>query len=262
MLVHARGVRINVLDQGSGDPVVLLHGVGCTVRSLTPQIEALAPTRRVVAVDLRGHGASDRTYGRMSLRDYGDDVLAVMSELGIDGAPVVGISMGGMVAQAMALTAPDRVTALVLADTCARADAEMAGGMRAVGSLAAAEGMRTAAEHVKPVTFCATALVENRPYVREFEEAFCANDPLTFGIAMAALAELDFLDGLPRLTVPTLVLVGSEDVLTGLEHSEAIAAAVPGAELHVIDKAGHLSNLDGPEEFNAHVIRFLNGATA
>ncbi|MFF9040569.1 alpha/beta fold hydrolase [Streptomyces sp. NPDC014892] len=262
MLVSARGIRINVLDHGSGDPVILLHGVGCTVRSLAPQLEALAPTRRVVAVDLRGHGSSDRTYGRMSLRDYADDVLAVMSELGIDSAPVVGVSMGGMVAQAMALAAPDRVTALVLADTCARADAEMAGGMRAVGSLAATEGMKTAVEHVKPVTFCAAALVENRPYVREFEEGFCANDPVTFGIAMAALADLDFLDELPRITVPTLVLVGAEDVLTGLEHSEAIAAAVPGAQLRIIEKGGHLSNLDRAEEFNAHLIRFLNGEKA
>ncbi|MEU6142000.1 alpha/beta fold hydrolase [Streptomyces sp. NPDC047081] len=259
MLVSARGVRINVLEHGSGDPVILLHGVGCTAQTLTPQLEALAPTRRALAVDFRGHGASDRTYGRMSLRDYADDVLAVMSELGIDRAAVVGVSMGGMVAQAMALSAPDRVTALVLADTCARADAEMAAGMKAVGSLAATEGMKTAAEHVKPVTFCAAALVENRPYVQEFEEGFRANDPLTFGVAMAALAELDFLDDLPRITVPTLVLVGAEDVLTRLEYSEAIAAAVPGAELRVIEKAGHLSNLDQSEVFNDHLIRFLDG---
>lgn len=257
MLVSARGIRFNVLDHGSGDPVVLLHGVGCNTRSLTPQLEALARTRRVVAVDLRGHGASDRTYGRMSLRDYADDVLAVMSELGRAGAPVVGVSMGGMVAQAMALAAPGRVTALVLADTCAKADAEMAAGMRGVGSLAAAEGMKAAAEQVKPVTFCAAALAEKRPYVAEFTEEFSANDSLTFGIAMAALAELDFLDGLPRITVPTLVLIGAEDVLTGLECSEAIAAAIPGAELRIVEKAGHLSNLDRPEEFNAHVIRFL-----
>jgi pimeloyl-ACP methyl ester carboxylesterase len=88
-------VRINVIDRGSGDRVVFLHGVGCNARNWEPQLQALAPTRRVVAVDSRGHGLSDRTYGAMSLRDYADDVLAVMSGLGISRAPVAGMSMGG-----------------------------------------------------------------------------------------------------------------------------------------------------------------------
>ena len=260
MLISARGVRINVSDRGAGDPVVFLHGVGCSARSWEKQLEALAATRRVVAVDTRGHGLSDRTYGRMSLQDYADDVLAVMSELGISSAPIVGISMGGMVAQTMALTAPGRVSSLLLADTCARADPEMAAGMKAVGSLALTSGMKAAAESVKPATFCAAAIAENRPHVRDFEEQFCATDPLTFSIAMDALAGLDVLDGLARITAPVLVLIGAEDVLTPLVYAKAIASAVPGAELRVIERAGHLSNLDEPEAFTDHLVRFLDQA--
>lgn len=260
MLVSARGVRINVIDRGAGDPVIFLHGVGCTVRSLEPQLEALAASRRVIAVDSRGHGLSDRTYGRMSVRDYADDVLAVMSELGICQAPVVGVSMGGTIAMTMALAAPERVTRLVLADTFARADADMAAGMQGVSSVALTHGMHAAAEQVKPATFCAAAITEQRPYVRDFHEQFAAMDPYAFSIAMNAIAELDLLDDLSRISVPTLVLIGAEDVLTGLERSEAIAVAVPNAELRVIEKAGHLSNLDEPGAFTDHLIQFLNQA--
>jgi 3-oxoadipate enol-lactonase len=257
VLVDARGVRINVVDRGSGEPVVFLSGVGCSSRSWEPQLRALAATRRVVAVDHRGHGLSDRPSGRMSLRDYADDVLAVMSALAISRAPVVGISMGGMVAQAMALSAPERVAGLVLAATCARADAEMAANMRATGAAALAHGMKATAESVRPVTFSAAAIAENQPHVREFAEQFATTDPYAFSIAMNAIAELDVLDDLPRLDVPTLVLVGAEDVLIPPEYAKAIASAVPGAELHVIDGAGHLCNLDCPEAFTDHLVRFL-----
>lgn len=257
MLVSVRGVRINAIDRGSGDPVIFLHGVGCNARSWEPQLEALAATRRVVAVDSRGHGLSDRTYGRMSVQDYADDVLAVMSELGISRAPVVGISMGGTIALTMALCAPGRVAGLVVADSFARADADMRAGMKGVGSVALTQGMKAAAEQVKPVTFCAAAITEQRPYVQEFEEQFAATDPYTFGIAMDAIAELNVLDDLPRIGVPTLVVIGAEDVLARLEFSRAIASAVPGAELRVIEKAGHLSNLDEPGAFTSHLTEFL-----
>jgi pimeloyl-ACP methyl ester carboxylesterase len=111
-----------------------------------------------------------------------------------------------------------------------------------------------------PATFSRAAIAENRRYVRDFEESFSSTDPLAFNIGLLAIAELDLTDELHRIDVPTLVLVGEEDALTPPEHSKAIASAVPGAELVVIDDAGHLSNLDQADVFTEHLVRFLDAA--
>ncbi|MGW0710278.1 alpha/beta fold hydrolase [Streptomyces sp. NPDC002643] len=258
MLSPAHKARNNVVDRGTGDPVLFLHGIGCNALTWEPQLRALETSRRVIAVDARGHGGSAPAGGPLTLRDYADDVLTVMSELGIERAPVVGLSMGGMVAMTMALSAPERVSGLVLADTGAHANEQMAAMMRASGAAAVEYGMRANVEQMTPMIFAAAALAENRPYIKEFQEQVALTDAYSFSVALGAIAELDLLDDLPRLDVPALVLVGAEDQTLPPVFSEAIASAVPGAELHVIDGAGHMANLDRPEVFTDHLVRFLS----
>ncbi|MFD3925770.1 alpha/beta fold hydrolase [Streptomyces sp. NPDC058614] len=258
MLSPAHEAHNNVVDRGTGDPVLFLHGIGCNALTWEPQLQVLASSRRVIAIDARGHGGSPPAEGPMTLRDYADDVLAVMSALGIERAPVVGLSMGGMVAMTMALAAPERVTGLVLADTGAHANEQMAAMMRAAGASAVEYGMRANVEQMTPALFSSAALAENPPYIREFQDQVATTDPYSFSVALGAIAELDLLDDLPRLDVPTLVLVGDEDQSLPPEFSKAIASAVPGAELHVIEDAGHMANLDQPEVFTDHLVRFLS----
>lgn len=260
MLISARGVHINAIDRGAGEPVVFLHGIGGDAGNWAPQLDVLAATRRVVALDSRGFGQSDRTYGRMSLADYAQDVLLVMSELGISRAPIVGLSVGGMIAQTVALAAPERVARLVLADTSSHSDADMRAQQTAAGAAAIAHGMPATAAALMPAIFSQAAIAEQRRYVRDFEESFSSTDPLTYSIGLQAIAELDVTEELHRIDVPTLVLVGDEDVLTPPEHSKVIASAVPGAELFVIGDAGHVSNLDQPGVFTEHLVRFLDAA--
>jgi 3-oxoadipate enol-lactonase len=258
VLSSAHEAQINVIDRGAGDPVLFLHGIGCNALTWEPQLRALETSRRVIAVDARGHGGSAPADGPMTLRDYANDVLAVMSDLGIERAPVVGLSMGGMVAMTMALAAPERVSALVLADTGAHANADMATNMKMAGAAAVEYGMRANVEQMTPLLFAAAALAENPPYIKEFQDQVAATDAYSFSVALGAIAELDLLDDLPRVGVPTLVLVGAEDQSLPPVFSEAIAAAVPGAELRVIDQAGHMANLDQPEIFTEHLMRFLS----
>ncbi|MER7182325.1 alpha/beta fold hydrolase [Streptomyces hyaluromycini] len=258
MLSPAHEAHNNVVDRGTGDPVLFLHGIGCNALTWEPQLQVLESSRRVIAIDARGHGGSPPAEGPMTLRDYADDVLAVMSDLGIERAPVVGLSMGGMVAMTMSLAAPERVSGLVLADTGAHANADMAANMKMAGAAAVEYGMRANVEQMTPMLFAAAALAENRPYIKEFQDQVATTDAHSFSVALGAIAELDLLDDLPRLDVPTLVLVGDEDQTLPSVFSEAIAAAVPGAELQVIDEAGHMSNLDQPEVFTDHLVRFLS----
>lgn len=118
--------------------------------------------------------------------------------------------------------------------------------------------MPAVATALTPAIFSPAAIASKRAYVRQFEESFASVDPLVFNIGLRAIAELDLTDQLHRIEAPTLVLVGDEDVLIPPEHSKTIAAAVPGAELVLIDGAGHVANLDQPEVFTEHLVRFLD----
>ena len=260
MLISARGIRFNVLDRGAGDPVLFLHGIGGDATNWAPQLDALAATRRVLALDMRGFGRSDRTLGTMTLRDYADDVDAVLDSLNLEQVDVVGLSMGGMVAQTLALNSPARVRSMVIADSSACADEQMAANLTASGTAAVSFGMGAVAQGFMPVTFSASAVASDAPHVGRFAEGFSATDPIAFQIGLNAIAQLDLVDDLGEIKAPTLVVVGEEDALTPPEHSKVIADGIAGARLEVIGHAGHLANLDQPERFTELLTDFLSTA--
>ena len=261
MLVSVGDLQINAEVRGEthqGTPVVFLHGIGGDGSNWNPQLNALATRYRVVAIDSRGFGASEAKGENLTLEDYADDIRRVLGALEIDRAHVVGLSMGGMMAQALALNAPELVASLVLADTSARADELMATNLKASGEAALLYGMTAVAQMFMPATFCQTAIAENREYVQTFQDAFCATDPQAFNTGLQAIAELDFLDRLDQITVPTLVVVGTDDALTPPEHAKAIAAQIADARLVLLDGAGHMSNLDNADEFTQLLTEFLD----
>jgi 3-oxoadipate enol-lactonase len=260
MRVAAGELQINAEVRGEthdGTPVVFLHGIGGNGSNWRPQLDALSARHRVVAIDSRGFGASEAKGEDLALEDYADDVRRTLDALEIDQAHVVGLSMGGMMAQALALNAPEKVASLVLADTSARADELMATNLKASGEAALQHGMSVVADIFMSATFCPAAVEDNRDYVQTFRDGFCATDPQAFNTGLQAIAGLDFLDRLSRVAVPTLVVVGSGDMLTPVEHSEAIAARITDARLVVLDGAGHMSNLDNADEFTQVMTEFL-----
>lgn len=260
MRVSTGKVEINVEVRGEahgGAPVVFLHGIGGNGANWEPQLEALSARHQVVAIDSRGFGASQFAGEGLTLEDYADDVRRTLDALGIDRAHVVGLSMGGMMAQALALNAPERVASLVLADTSARADELMATNLKASGEAALQHGMAAVADMFLPATFCPAAIEEDREYVQTFRNHFCATDPQAFDVGVQAISKLNFLDQLSQITAPALVVVGSGDLLTPVENSEAIAARIVGARLEVLDGAGHVSNLDNADEFTQLLSEFL-----
>ena len=117
MKLIANGITQHYVRSGEGPSVVLIHALGLDHRLWQPQIERLANTCQVIAYDVRGHGQSDVPSGPYTLSDFAEDLEGLLDALGVDGAHVVGISMGGMISQAFALAQPQRVRSLVLADT-------------------------------------------------------------------------------------------------------------------------------------------------
>ncbi|MGB3301140.1 MAG: alpha/beta fold hydrolase [Gordonia sp. (in: high G+C Gram-positive bacteria)] len=254
---------MNVTELGGGNdgiPVVFLHGIGGDGRNWRPQMEALADTYRVLAIDSRGFGESQMAGEDLALEDYADDIARTLDAVGIDRAHFVGLSMGGMITQALALNHPNIVASVVLADTSSASDETVATNLAASGQAALTIGMAAVSEMFMPATFCAAAIAEDREYYREFVEAFCATNPDAFNAGLQAIAGLNFTDRLPEIAVPALVIVGSDDMLLPVVHSETIAAAIPGATLAVLDGAGHMANLDSEAEFTQLLINFLEQA--
>jgi 3-oxoadipate enol-lactonase len=242
---------------GAGSPVVLMHAIGCDHRMWDSLAPALAPSHRVLAIDARGHGASPVPPRPYSLGDLAGDVVALLDRLGLECADFVGLSMGGMVGQALALAHPGRLDRLVIACSTssygpegpaswqARIRAVEQGGLEAIGEMVAAryfsDGFRAAHPGV----------------VRTVMERFLRTPREGYLGCCDAIAALDFARDLGRIAAPTLVVAGELDTGTPPAMSEAIARGIPNAQLVVIPGAAHLAAVEAPEAFDAAVVRFL-----
>jgi pimeloyl-ACP methyl ester carboxylesterase len=259
--VDVGGRTIAYRRAGSGPPLVLLHGFLCDSRVWRPQLAALADEFDVVAWDAPGAGRSPDPPGAFTLEDWASSLADFLAALGLQRAHVVGLSWGGLLAQELFRLAPERIETLVLADTYAGWKGSL-GGAVAEQRLARCErdSSLPADEFVDlwvPVEFFTDTVSPDvvdtmAAVVRDFH-------PHGFRLMARSLAEGDTTDLLRRIDVATLLLWGDGDRRSPLEVASAFAAAVPAAELHVIANAGHVSNLERPDEFTAHVRRFARG---
>jgi 3-oxoadipate enol-lactonase len=242
---------------GSGEPVVLVHPIGTDHHMWEALGTSLAPRFRVVRVDVRGHGKSPVPARPYTLGGLADDVLGVLDRLQIGRAHWIGLSIGGMIGQAFALTRGDRLGKLVIANST---------------SSYGTEGPRMWEARAKAVEEGGLASIKDMVMGRYFSEAFRAQQPEAVAAVserfMAtpvegylgccdAIARLDFAAALPRIKAPTLVIAGELDVGTPVAMSEAIASRIPGARLAVIPGASHISAVEKPLEFERLVKDFF-----
>jgi 3-oxoadipate enol-lactonase len=259
-IARVRGIEMAYDDVGGGPAVVMLHGFPFNRSMWRGQTEALRATRRVVAPDLRGHGGTT-VAETATMEEMADDVAALFDKLNIERATVAGLSMGGYVALAFFRKYARRVGALVLADTRAVADTEEAKRTREeTARRALAEGMEQIADAMLP-KLLSKETRERRPEVVERVRAMMlATRPVGAAAALRGMAlRRDQTGLLPEIKVPTLVVVGSEDMITPPSDAEAMCAKMEGSRLARIEGAGHVSNLERPEEFNRALVEFLHG---
>lgn len=263
------GARVHYLDVGPAEtgaggsqlPLVLLHAFPLHAGMWAPQLEHLSARRRIVAPDLLGFGGSDapESMFRYTMLGYADLVAGLLDQLGLDRVVLGGLSLGGYVAFAVLRQYADRVAALILADTRASADTAEVFDRRTdqqdqvarVGTAALIEVLLAGllSEHTR------TSRLELVEQVRRL----MANPPAGYIGALEAMKHRpDATDELARIAVPTLVVVGEDDGLSPPEVARAMQERIPRAELAVLPRAGHLSNLEAGEEFNAAVEGFLS----
>jgi 3-oxoadipate enol-lactonase len=261
MNAYINGINIDYSDQGSGTPLVFLHAFPLNRAMWRPQLAGLSGRFRTIALDLRGHGASDAPLWRFSLEDYADDVRGLLDHVSIERAVLIGLSMGGYVSFAFYRKFPERVRALVLADTRAQGDSEEGRAARfSLAQTAYRQGQAAVAEIMIPKLLGATSLQTRPDLVREVRHMIEANQVSgTIVDCMAMAGRQDSVPLLPRVNCPVLVLVGEEDYTTPMADAQLIAQHVAGARLVTIPGAGHLSNVEQPERFNKAVGDFVEG---
>lgn len=254
---ESRGLRLAYEEAGEGPAVLFLHAFPLSRQFWRPQVEALAGSFRCIVPDLSGFGESQAVAaagGGQACRmaDFAADAVALLGHLGIQRAVVCGCSMGGYAALALAAGYPERLRALVLADSRAGADAEDGRQRRLdMARRVGVEGTGFVAEAMIPKLLGKTSH-ERRPELRRWlEEQIAAAPPAGVAAAQRGMAERpDQGPLLPRIAVPALIVVGEEDELTPPEESARMAREIPGARLVVIPEAGHLASLERPEAFN------------
>jgi pimeloyl-ACP methyl ester carboxylesterase len=263
-----KGVNIYYESHGGGSPLVFAYGLGGNTGEWAGQVAAFSERYRFIIWDPRGHGRSDSPPNReqYGLQISAEDLHGLLDHLGIDKAYVGGLSMGGGIAARFTVAHPERVAALLIIDSASASGLPMSPEMRAMREktvdLAETQGMGAVADYSIQSNPNLRTQAEAGPEALEgLRQMFLDLNPTGYANTIRAMLEPDFpTEKLSEITVPTLVLAGDQD--PALEPARLTHARIPGSQLVVIPGAGHLSNLDKPEEFNAHILEFLSKVEA
>jgi 3-oxoadipate enol-lactonase len=257
---HIAGApRITIDHLGSGPLVLMMHGIGGNRTNWHDQLAAFGEKFRATAWDARGYGASDDYDGPLDFSDFSHDLLRALDHFKVAKAHLVGLSMGGLIAFDFYATHPERVATLTICDSMP--------GMTGLSDEARREFIRIRQEpllHGKEPRDIAPAvaktLVGKSARPGSFERLVASMSALhkdSYLKTIEATTNYARTLVLENIQVPTHIVVGDEDALTPPSLSRAMAARIPGARLTIIEGAGHLSNIEQPESFNAAVLAFL-----
>jgi pimeloyl-ACP methyl ester carboxylesterase len=254
--IHVNGVDLYYETHGEGEPVLLIHGLGSSTADWEPQVAALASRFTVIAFDVRGHGRSAKPRERYTIPLFTADTAALIRALGLGPVHAVGISMGGMIAFQLAVSAPGLVRTLAIVNSgpalivrtlsqrlmiLTRIAVVRLMGMRKMGELLAAKLLPEPGLAALRATFV---------------ERWAANDPHAYLSALKALVNWSVMDDLAAITCPVLVLTADADY-TPVAMKQAYTERLPDAELVVIDDAHHFMTLERPEAVNRALTTFL-----
>ena len=247
------GQSLGYVEAGGGaaTPIVFLHGVGSDKSVWHPQLDHLGKTRRAIAFDYPGYGDSDRAPEGTTRDDYAAAILSAMEALTVTQAHICGLSLGGVVAIAMAHHALERCASLILADSFAFHPDGRAIYER---SVAGSRDLPAMAEARVDVLLAQPADPDVR---REVVETMSRIEPAAYRIGAEAVWLADERGRAAAIGVPTLVLCGTEDKITPPDLSDELASLIGRARMEVIQAAGHLTNLEQPQEFNRIVSAFI-----
>ena len=269
--VDIDGAEVNYVDigeQGRHRPILFVHGLGGQWQNWLENIPRFAEQRRVVALDLPGHGCSDMPRDRISIELYGRVTAELAQRLDLAPAVVVGNSMGGFVSAEVAIRRPEIVERLLLASSAGVSQMDVA--KRPVLTLGKAAGLLVSSSVAQ------LELVSRRPRLRHWALSLVARHPSRlkadaayeglmkgtgkpgFDDALRACLEYDFRDRLPQIGCPTLVVWGDKDMIIPVADADRFVELVPGARKLILEDTGHVPMFERPPTFNGHLEDFLS----
>jgi 3-oxoadipate enol-lactonase len=259
MKISANGIQMNYTLEGPADaPVVTMsHSLATDLSMWDPQARVLARRYRVLRYDTRGHGGTDAPAGAYTLSQLADDARALLKALGVARTHWVGLSMGGMIGQTLALSSPELFRSLSLCDTSSRIPADMKHIWDERISSVDAKGMEPVVEGTIARWFTPKFIEAHKDVVDSVRAMIRRTPPKGYVGCCHAIKALDLTDRLKAITLPALIIVGAQDMGTPLSASQAINQQIKGSELVVLDPAAHLSNLEQPEKFTSALEQFL-----
>ena len=251
-------VELNYRIDGVGsEPLVCIHGVGSYLEAWSGVVERLADRFTVVTFDLRGHGRSTRIKGRYEIDDFVRETLAVADLAGFDRFHLAGFSLGGLIAQRLALTHSERLRRLVLLSTVAGRSAEEQQRVRA--RLAALQTGDRGSHYDSSLSRWLTEDFQaaNPELIRRMRERNAENDPDCYAAAYRVLAETDFGGFLDQIRVPTLIATGEDDVGSNPRMARFMHDRIPGSELRILPGLRHSILIEAPEMVAGLMREFL-----
>ncbi|MEN9359606.1 MAG: hypothetical protein RL095_1141 [Verrucomicrobiota bacterium] len=260
-LVTCAGIKLNYEERGRGRPLVLIMGLSAPGAVWEEHVKAYEKHFRCILVDNRGAGDSDKPEGPYSTAMMADDVAALITELKLGPCAVAGISMGGAIAQELALRHPHLVRSLVIISSWAKCDAYAAGVFRHFQTMRRVASPHDFMQLLQLWIFAAPfyAVEANRQALAEgCDKAHEGYMPRHAFLAQAeACIAHDAVSRLPQIRVPTLITVGDLDIFTPLKFSEELHRLIPGSELVVLPGTGHAHHWESLELFNQKTTDFL-----
>jgi 3-oxoadipate enol-lactonase len=259
--VDIDGATISFDDFGKGEiPIIFIHGFPFDKSSWQPQMTYLKKTHRVIAYDIGGFGASITNGEQESIDLFSNDLIKFMDALAIKKAIVCGLSMGGYILLNAVHRFSDRFEAIILSDTQCIADTEAAKEKRSKAIVQIeAEGLKEFADGFIKNVFCQNSLANKPALVETVKEVILKTSQRAVVGTLAALAQrVEMCFSLNGITVPTLIICGKEDIVTPPIQAEFMFGKILNSKLQIIDNAGHLANLEQPDEFNKLLVDFIS----
>jgi pimeloyl-ACP methyl ester carboxylesterase len=263
--LRVRDLEMAVVEEGSGLPLLLVHGFPLDHSMWKYQIANLSQHCRVIAPDLRGFGGTtvtsrSTTLATASMEQMADDLVALLDELGVQEQVLFcGLSMGGYIGWQFARKYENRLKVLVACDTRAIADTpEQAASRRELADRVLREGPAPVADAMLPKLFAGETQERRPDLVSATRDVILRTQPEGIAAALLGLAERpDVTEMLPRIGVATLVIVGEHDAISSPEEMQGIAESIPNAAWVVVPHAGHLSPLENPDVFNEALAQYI-----
>ena len=259
MRIKANDIQINYeLSGKKGAPVVVLsHSLSASLLMWNPQMEGLNPHFRVLRYDIRGQGGSDAPSGAYTLELLANDVIGLLDALNISQVHFVGLSIGGMIGQGLALNHAHRLRSLALCDTASVVPQEAQPIWQERINKVLSKGIGALLDETMERWFTPPFLKQGSPMLDIIRKQILATSVQGYIGCAEAIRNLDYLDRLSGIKIPTLIMVGEDDPGTPVSASQAIHERISNSKLVILPSARHLSNVEQTEAFNAALLSFL-----